>query len=305
MLRTRAAGGGLGRLCGWTGPAPAVGGAGLPLGLLLSPPASSSSAAAVAPASLLGGLRLVGHRPSPPSSTAIPALLRMSVLDGDRHHRQQPPPLASTMAAAGGRGGWRQAAAVLQQQQQALVQARGRRPFGTSARSTTGGSSAEGGAGGGGGHGGPPGGLKDGKQAGAGAGAGKDGAEAEEEGEGKVGKIRLMVRRYGPVAIVTYLGVYVTTLGLLFGAVEAGVNPFDYGVDSGNMVEKATGMLEGYSWGEPVVEAIRKNPHVGNFALAWILTKFTEPLRALVTIGIVPRIARALGRTPPLPRRGD
>lgn len=176
------------------------------------------------------------------------------------------------------RWGWRRAAVVtgaLQHQQQ--------QPFGTSARSTTGHSSAEG------------------AEPGAGGKAPKEGEEGE--GEPKMGKIRLMVQRYGKVAVVTYLGVYVTTLGLLFGAIESGVNPFDYGVDSGNMVDKVTGMLEGYSWGEPVVESIRKNPHVGNFALAWILTKFTEPLRAVVTIGIVPRIARALGRAPPLQER--
>ncbi len=118
------------------------------------------------------------------------------------------------------------------------------------------------------------------------------------EEEGKMGKLRLMVKRYGAVAVVTYLGVYVGTLGMLFAAVESGVNPFDYGLDSGWLVEKATGMLEGYSWSEPFVEAIQNNPHAGNFAVAWILTKFTEPVRMLVTIAIVPRIARALGKAP-------
>lgn len=118
------------------------------------------------------------------------------------------------------------------------------------------------------------------------------------EEEGKMGKLRLMVKRYGATAVVTYLGVYVGTLGLLFAGVEWGVNPLDYGLDSGWLVEKATGMLEGYSWSEPFVEAIQKNPHAGNFAVAWILTKFTEPVRMLVTIAIVPRIARALGKAP-------
>lgn len=118
------------------------------------------------------------------------------------------------------------------------------------------------------------------------------------EEEGKMGKLRLMVKRYGATAVVTYLGVYVGTLGMLFAAVEWGVNPLDYGLDSGWLVEKATGMLEGYSWSEPFVEVIQKNPHAGNFAVAWILTKFTEPVRMLVTIAIVPRIARALGKAP-------
>lgn len=115
-----------------------------------------------------------------------------------------------------------------------------------------------------------------------------------------MGKLKLMVSRYGSVAIVTYLGVYVSTLALLYGAIESGLNPFDYGMgDSGSLVGKVTGMLEGYSWAEPIVESIEKNPHVGNFAVAWILTKITEPVRALVTIAVVPRIARAVGKAPP------
>ena len=56
---------------------------------------------------------------------------------------------------------------------------------------------------------------------------------------GKMGKLKVVIRQYGPVAIVTYLGVYVTTLGLLFVAVESGVNPFDYGMgDSGSLLSK-------------------------------------------------------------------
>jgi hypothetical protein len=47
-----------------------------------------------------------------------------------------------------------------------------------------------------------------------------------------------------------------------------------------------------------VVDLIQKNPHVGNFVMAWVLTKFTEPARAVLTLAVVPRIARALGRVP-------
>ncbi len=127
------------------------------------------------------------------------------------------------------------------------------------------------------------------------------GAVAEVEDESKMGKLKLMMKRYGAVAVVTYFGVYVSTLGVLYAAIESGVNPFDYGLDSGSLMGKVTAMLEGYSWSQPILDSIEKNPHVGNFALAWIMTKFTEPLRMLVTFGIVPPIARALGRAPPKP----
>jgi len=55
----------------------------------------------------------------------------------------------------------------------------------------------------------------------------------------------------------------------------------------------------GYPIGKPVVAFVESNPHAGLFALAWVTTKFTEPVRLLVTIMIVPRIARYLGRVPP------
>lgn len=40
------------------------------------------------------------------------------------------------------------------------------------------------------------------------------------------------------------------------------------------------------------------NSRTGSFLLAWIATKFTEPLRLAVTLAITPRIARFLGRAP-------
>ena len=40
------------------------------------------------------------------------------------------------------------------------------------------------------------------------------------------------------------------------------------------------------------------NPKTGQFGVAWVLTKLTEPLRLLVAVAITPRIARLLGRVP-------
>ncbi|EKU20355.1 hypothetical protein NGA_2087520 [Nannochloropsis gaditana CCMP526] len=129
------------------------------------------------------------------------------------------------------------------------------------------------------------------------AGMGTESSRPQED-VNKMGKLRLMVKRYGAVAVITYLGVYVVTLSALFAAVESGLTPFDYGLDSNWLVEKATHLLENYSWSEPLVETIQTNPHAGNFAVAWVLTKFTEPLRMILTIAVVPRIARVLGRAP-------
>lgn len=38
--------------------------------------------------------------------------------------------------------------------------------------------------------------------------------------------------------------------------------------------------------------AMKENPKVATIAVAWLMTKFTEPLRVLITVGIVPKIAQ-------------
>ncbi|GMF32626.1 unnamed protein product [Phytophthora fragariaefolia] len=49
------------------------------------------------------------------------------------------------------------------------------------------------------------------------------------------------------------------------------------------------------------LEVERVSSKSGTFLLAWIATKFTEPVRLAVTIAVTPRIARFLGRAPKLP----
>lgn len=36
---------------------------------------------------------------------------------------------------------------------------------------------------------------------------------------------------------------------------------------------------------------------VGTFAIAWVMTKFTEPVRLGVTLAVLPKIARILGKS--------
>jgi hypothetical protein len=40
---------------------------------------------------------------------------------------------------------------------------------------------------------------------------------------------------------------------------------------------------------------VERNPHMANLAVAWIATKFTEPIRLGFAVLIVPKIARTLG----------
>jgi len=64
-------------------------------------------------------------------------------------------------------------------------------------------------------------------------------------------------------------------------------------------VEKVTYLFEEITGSKSLPAYIRENPRVGTFAIAWVMTKVTEPVRAGLTIAVVPSIARALGRAPP------
>ncbi len=47
---------------------------------------------------------------------------------------------------------------------------------------------------------------------------------------------------------------------------------------------------------DKVVDLDRINPKAGNFAVAWILAKFTEPIRFAFTVAITPSVVRMLKR---------
>lgn len=68
---------------------------------------------------------------------------------------------------------------------------------------------------------------------------------------------------------------------------------------SNSTVQWIASLLEKWEWTAPYAEVVEKNPHVANFAVAWLATKTTEPIRLGFTVVTVPRIARYLGRVPP------
>jgi hypothetical protein len=109
-----------------------------------------------------------------------------------------------------------------------------------------------------------------------------------------------MMKKYGPVFFATYMGVYVSTVGGLYLGVESGA------LDPAQMLDWITGnqeetrssaevvaeILGKYRLTQDFAEICLEKPHVANLAIAWVATKFTEPLRLAFTAAIVPRIAR-------------
>jgi hypothetical protein len=120
------------------------------------------------------------------------------------------------------------------------------------------------------------------------------------------GSAKDMAKKYGPVFVGTYLGVYLATLGSLFLGVESGaldpVQLFDmlgHGADGGgetkNTVEYVLEFMNKHEWLKPWAKWVEKKPELANLAVAWIAVKFTEPLRLPISLYITPRIARYFG----------
>lgn len=91
---------------------------------------------------------------------------------------------------------------------------------------------------------------------------------------------------YGWVGVSTYLTVYVGTLGMLFVAIRSGA----LGADTVVRMVTRLGLESHFD---------ELDPKKGDFLMAWVATKLTEPLRAAVTMAITPKIARMVGMAPP------
>jgi len=99
------------------------------------------------------------------------------------------------------------------------------------------------------------------------------------------GKVRELFTKYGATGVVIYIGVYLSTLFGLFLGVKSELLP----------AGDAIGMLRRLG-ADNIINLDKINPSASNFAVAWILAKFTEPMRMLVTLAITPRIHRVVVR---------
>ena len=100
-----------------------------------------------------------------------------------------------------------------------------------------------------------------------------------------------MFKQYGAFAVVTYLSVYVTTLGMLYVGVKLGlIAKPDVNTWINNWRVKKFFMDTPVDIPDSIMD----------FAVAWVLTKTTEPIRLVVTIAILPFLVK---RLPPGARR--
>ena len=87
---------------------------------------------------------------------------------------------------------------------------------------------------------------------------------------------------YGPVGVVTYLSIYVSTLSAIYIGITSHLIP----LSSVYSIFDALGATEYLQ---------KLGPKAGDFAIAWLTTKLTEPIRLAATVAVTPSIARWVG----------
>eukprot|EP01111_Echinosteliopsis_oligospora_P019665 TRINITY_DN9617_c0_g1_i1.p1 TRINITY_DN9617_c0_g1~~TRINITY_DN9617_c0_g1_i1.p1 ORF type:complete len:205 (-),score=74.49 TRINITY_DN9617_c0_g1_i1:3-617(-) len=97
----------------------------------------------------------------------------------------------------------------------------------------------------------------------------------------QLGKIATFIKKYGPIGVTTYFGLYGLTLGSVYALVSSGV------IMSNDVISLLQTLHV-----DKLIDLEKVNPAAGHFAVAWILTKFTEPVRAGLTVVIVPPLYR-------------
>uniref|UniRef100_H3GLJ1 DUF1279 domain-containing protein n=1 Tax=Phytophthora ramorum TaxID=164328 RepID=H3GLJ1_PHYRM len=137
-------------------------------------------------------------------------------------------------------------------------------------------------------------------------------SKASAENLSHLERLKDLWRKYGVVAIGTYLTMYGAVLGSVYLAIDQGwvrTNKRTSSKGEGQSDETfnlVTTTNKFVRFAEDLgiaqyLEVERVNSKTGTFLLAWIATKFTEPVRLALTIAVTPRIARFLGRAPKLP----
>mmetsp|Transcript_8916 Transcript_8916/g.32904 ORF Transcript_8916/g.32904 Transcript_8916/m.32904 type:complete len:290 (-) Transcript_8916:2101-2970(-) len=97
-------------------------------------------------------------------------------------------------------------------------------------------------------------------------------------------KIKEFIKKYGFLGVLIYFAIYFANIALFFLMIEYGL------FKQGDVVQK----LKDWGLGKHFDVEKTLNGKKSSLALAWILTKFTEPLRMMITVSIVPSIYRGL-----------
>ena len=110
---------------------------------------------------------------------------------------------------------------------------------------------------------------------------------------GALERMKYMFKKYGYVFPFVYFGLYFVFLGAIFALVETG---FFFSADDIITLVKKWNLLS-----ESMHDRLEYFNSMGydwtlNLGAAWIATKFTEPIRLILTLFLTPRAARTYKR---------
>ncbi len=112
-----------------------------------------------------------------------------------------------------------------------------------------------------------------------------DKIEKSEKRKENIGKVKAFFKKYGLAGVIIYFSLYFATLGALYVGISAGyIRIAD--------VEKWIVKLGLDKWVD--IESLEDKKNATNFAFAWIITKFTEPIRFAATLAITPYIIKLI-----------
>merc|ERR1712157_97371 len=112
-------------------------------------------------------------------------------------------------------------------------------------------------------------------------------------------KAKVLTSKYGWYFVGTYLTVYIATLSSLYFCIDAGwidPNMISSSEDEATLASYLADYLQSFEFTKRYVTYIQNSPKSVNLGLAWIATKFTEPIRLGAAIYLTPKVARTLGK---------
>lgn len=103
--------------------------------------------------------------------------------------------------------------------------------------------------------------------------------------EGVLPKVKRFIKKYGILGVVLYFAVYFITLGSLFLVFQQGLFATKDVLQwlHNNGLDKYIDLND-----------LKKSEKYANLGVAWVLTKFTEPLRLAITVAITPSVYKLM-----------
>jgi hypothetical protein len=121
-----------------------------------------------------------------------------------------------------------------------------------------------------------------------------------------------LVRLHGFSFVGTYFTIWLGTFGPIYTLLDSGLIdpmvlmnidfPWHYlgseAIDPGqydSAIDFVAAKMKQYKWLEPYADNVKENPRAADFAMAFVATKLTEPVRLPLALAIVPKISKWRG----------